>query len=140
MGSNRHIYSFRRSPGHFMKHILVIDDDEQVRTLVGRFISGAGFAVEMADNGVTGLAAMRRAPADVVITDIIMPEKEGVETIMELRRDFPDAKIIAMSGGSPQMQADLPLRLARTLGADRILHKPFTRDALLNLVNELTSS
>lgn len=122
-----------------MKHILVIDDDEQVRTLVGRFISGSGYSVELADNGVTGIAAMRRTPADLVITDIIMPEKEGVETIMELRRDFPQVKIIAMSGGSPQIQPDLPLRIARTLGADRILHKPFTRDVLLTMVNELIS-
>jgi CheY-like chemotaxis protein len=122
-----------------MKHILVIDDDEQVRTLVGRFISGSGYSVELADNGMTGIAAMRRTPADLVITDIIMPEKEGVETIMELRRDFPQVKIIAMSGGSPQIQPDLPLRIARTLGADRILHKPFTRDALLTMVNELIS-
>src|SRR5688572_234064 len=82
-----------------MQRILVIDDDEQVRALLYEILDRAGFKVVEATNGVEGLKLYRAQPADLVITDLIMPEKEGVETILELRREFPDVRVVAISGG-----------------------------------------
>jgi len=82
-----------------MARILVIDDDIQILEMLGQTLEREGYEVVDALDGKEGMRLYREAPTDLVITDIVMPEKEGVETIMELKRDFPDVKIIAMSGG-----------------------------------------
>ena len=123
-----------------MATILLVDDDEGVRTLLHKALVAAGHEVEDAWNGDVALAAYRRQPRDLVITDLVMPEKDGLETIMALRRLNPAVKIIAMSGGGRTLGlGQLYLETARTFGADRILAKPFTSTALLTAVTEVLS-
>ena len=118
-----------------MQRVLVIDDDEQMRALLYEILDRAGFAVMEASNGVEGLKLYRNQPADLVITDLIMPEKEGVETIMELRSQFPNARIIAISGGQRAGGRDY-LPIAAKLGARRTVAKPFSRQEILEAVRE----
>lgn len=118
-----------------MRHILIIDDEESIRTTLDGVLRAAGYATRTAPNGVEGIQMIRDQPADLVITDLFMPEKEGIETIMELHQEFPDLKIIAMSGGL-YGRMDL-LTAAAHLGAHRILAKPFGGDELLAMVREL---
>lgn len=118
-----------------MQKVLVIDDDEQLRALLYEILDRAGFQVEEAVNGVEGLKLYRKQPADLVITDLIMPEKEGVETIMELRNQFPEARIIAISGGE-RVGGRNYLPIAARLGARRTIAKPFSRQEILDAVRE----
>jgi DNA-binding response OmpR family regulator len=108
-----------------MALILVIDDDQPLRALVREVLERMGHAVEEAEHGEIGIRLFRANPADLVITDLIMPEKEGIETIQQLREEFPEVRILAISGGSKQMAAAGPLEDARMLGADDTLEKPF---------------
>ncbi|MCX6581188.1 MAG: response regulator [Candidatus Aminicenantes bacterium] len=119
-----------------MKRILVIDDDWQMREMMHQALERAGYEVAEAANGKIGLNIQREDPVDLVITDLIMPEKEGIETIRELRRDFPDMKIIAISGGG-RASAEGYLSVAKTIGAHRTLSKPFDLKKILDLVEEL---
>jgi CheY-like chemotaxis protein len=118
-----------------MQRVLVIDDDEQVRALLYEILDRAGFAVIEASNGVEGLKLYRSQPVDLVITDLVMPEKEGVETIMELRSQFPNTRIIAISGGQRAGARDY-LPIAARLGAHRTVAKPFSRQEILEAVRE----
>jgi CheY-like chemotaxis protein len=120
-----------------MKRILVIDDDEQLRPMLLRMLQYAGYHVVAAANGTEGIRLNRGEPADLVITDIFMPEKEGLETIRELHKEFPELKIIAISGGSNQTQDFSALPYARKLGATATLAKPFRRGELLKLVRDV---
>ena len=121
-----------------MATILLVDDDDGVRDILHRTLVAAGHEVEDAVNGDVALAAYRRQPRDVVITDLVMPEKNGLETIMELRRLNPAVKIVAMSGGGRTLGlGQLYLESASLFGAGRILAKPFTSAALLTAVNEV---
>jgi DNA-binding response OmpR family regulator len=113
-----------------MPHILLIDDDDLFRNLLRINLEEAGHTVIEAPNGQKGLALYRAAPADLVLTDLVMPEKDGIGIIIELRKEFPAAKIIAMSGGGRGSAADY-LKSARLLGAVGTLPKPFTHEALL---------
>ena len=83
-----------------MSRILIIDDDKQMREMLKQTLERAGYAVIEAQNGLEGVAVYREQHVDVVITDLIMPGKDGMETIIELKREFPDVRIIAVSGGS----------------------------------------
>lgn len=119
-----------------MSHILIIDDDEQIRSLLRQMLERAGHRVTDASNGNEGLERFRAVPADLVITDLIMPEKEGVETLVELRREFPSVPVIAISGGGRLGTRDY-LPIARQLGARRTISKPFSRDEILEAVKSL---
>jgi CheY-like chemotaxis protein len=116
-----------------MTKILVIDDDALVRTTLGRLLRDAGYEIATAEDGVRGMAMFRSEQPDLVITDIIMPEQEGIETIAEMRKARPDAKIIAVSGSGRFGDADF-LKMARSLGAMDIVSKPFDADELLTIV------
>ena len=120
-----------------MKRILVIDDDMQMRQMLRQTLERAGYEVTEAPNGQEGLKLYRQAPTDLIITDIIMPEKEGVETVIEFRRDFPDAKIIAISGGSRGIDAKGCLHAVKLFGADCTFSKPFDRKKLLKTIKKL---
>ena len=100
----------------------------------------AGYSVFEADNGNTGIALFRSNPVDLVIVDLFMPEKEGIETIIELRKDYPELKIIAISGGIPGCGPEQFLTIARNLGADAALNKPFTMEELLSVVRGLLAT
>lgn len=121
-----------------MKRILVIDDDRQFRLMLRQMLERAGYEVIDACNGNEGIRLYRSNPTDLVITDIIMPEKEGIETIIELKQDFPALKVIAISGGSRRLGATNCLSYAAKLGVSRVLAKPFERAALLEAVGDLT--
>jgi DNA-binding response OmpR family regulator len=99
----------------------------------------AGYEIVAAGDGREGLRMHRASPADLILTDLIMPEKEGLETIVEIRRDFPQSRVIAMSGGGRHHPEDF-LPVARKLGAARTLAKPFTRDDLLTAVREVLAA
>lgn len=116
-----------------MAHILVIDDEELARFTVREILEGAGHTVSDACDGNLGLALLKSENIDLVVTDIIMPNKEGVETIMETRRDFPALPIIAISGGGRTRNRDF-LKLAEQYGANHTLTKPFSENELLDLV------
>jgi len=109
--------------------ILVVDDDEALRTIVGLMLASDGHAVCTAADGTAAIALYRQQPTDIVITDIVMPGMEGLETIQELRRLDPNVRVIAMSGWNP-----LYLKLAQRLGALAVLHKPFTQEELRRCV------
>lgn len=117
-----------------MARILIIDDDDQIRSTLHQVLEIEGHKVMDASNGKEGLKLFREKGADLVITDILMPEKQGIETIEELRRDFPQVKIIAISGGGRVAPYDY-LDMARKSGALLTLTKPFDRGELLEAVN-----
>ncbi len=118
------------------KRILVIDDDAQVRGILRRLLEGAGYAVVDAPDGQEGVQLYRQQPADLVITDIFMPEKDGLEVIQELTQGFPDVRIIAISGGGQTGKLDL-LPHAEAFGALRTFQKPLDLKELLNAVKTL---
>ena len=119
--------------------ILLIDDNEDLRVMLGEELVAAGYEVTAVANGNAGLAAVRKTPVDVVVTDLFMPERQGLETIAEIRRDFPRIKIIAISGGSSRLrdQRTDHLAIARDVGADEILRKPFEPVQLLGTIERL---
>ena len=119
-----------------MARILIIDDEVQILNMLRQMLEGEGYEVIDAPNGKEGIRRYRENPADLIITDILMPEKEGIETIQELKRDFPDVKIIAMSGGGRVGPGDY-LHLAKMLGAQHTFAKPIEREELLKAVREL---
>ena len=116
-----------------MTKILVIDDDALVRTTLEYLLRDAGYEIATAEDGVRGMAMFRSEQPDLVITDIIMPEQEGIQTINEMRKAKPDAKIIAISGSGRIGNVDF-LKMARSLGAMDIVSKPFNADELLTIV------
>jgi CheY-like chemotaxis protein len=120
--------------------VLIIDDNPDILQLYSRVLRQAGYEVVEASNGKIGTTLYRENPTDLVITDIVMPEKEGIETIRELRRDFPDAKIIAISGGGSAMTSSTCLLLAERLGAQRTLTKPIKISEFLETVAEVVAS
>ncbi len=119
-----------------MARILVIEDDPQVLAMLRQTLEREGYEVIDASNGQEGIRLYREKSADLIITDLIMPEKEGIETIIELRRDFPQVKIIAISGGG-RLGTEKYLQFAEELGAQRTFTKPIGRDELLGAVREL---
>ena len=119
-----------------MERILIIDDDDQFLAMLRKMLERNGYKIVEASDGKEGIRLYRENLTDLIITDIIMPEKEGIEIIMELRRDFPDVKIIAISGGGCIGPEDY-LHMAMMLGAKRTLTKPIERDELIKVVREL---
>ena len=117
-----------------MARILLIEDDADSRTTLRRVLERAGHTVFEAANGQEGIERYRTTPTELVITDILMPERKGLETIMALRREFPAVKIIAVSGGIGPLDF---LHVAARLGAQRTFAKPFDYRELLAAVQEL---
>lgn len=115
--------------------ILVVDDDSSMRSVLHDLLTSAGYEVVKASNGTEGLQLYRAHPTDLVIMDVLMPEKDGFETIMELRQKFPTVRIVALSGGS-RINGSSYLLIASKLGAQQTLPKPFNPDELLRTVRE----
>jgi CheY-like chemotaxis protein len=122
-----------------MARILVIDDDDQVREMLRQMIRNAGHEVEVAADGDVGMAMYRDNPADLIVTDIIMPEKDGWEAIVELRRDYPAVKIIAISGGA-RVGPYSYLAIAKRFGAQKVFAKPIEKTELLQAIGELLAA
>jgi CheY-like chemotaxis protein len=129
-----------------MPRVLIIDDEEDIRDVLYDVLNRAGFEVETASTGDEGIDKLRSNPADMIVTDIIMPGKDGVVTIREIRKEFPDTKIIAISGGGNfgsnayepnAIKTTAYLAAAGEAGADVILSKPFDREALMEAIRTL---
>lgn len=110
--------------------ILVVDDDAAVREVVASMLRTAGYEVSLAANGREALSSLQREQFRVIITDLVMPEQEGIETIKLIRRDYPDVRVIAMSGA---FGGDY-LRIAGYLGAHGTLAKPLQLATVLKAV------
>jgi CheY-like chemotaxis protein len=123
-----------------MPSVLVVDDEDQIRALIRETLEQAGYVVQDAHDGKEGLERYRAKPTDLVIMDILMPDQDGLESIMSLRREFPASRVIAMTGGSDMIGILNFLDVAKMLGARRTLQKPFEMKALLDAVAaELTN-
>ncbi len=118
-----------------MANLLLIDDDKDLREILTMTLVEAGHVVRQAKEGREAVMLFRREPADVVITDLIMPGQEGIETIVALRKERPKLPIIAISGGVEH--SPVYLGIAARLGAQRTLAKPFTIDELLKAIDEV---
>lgn len=119
-----------------MAKVLVIDDDPKVRNVVARFVELEGHAVVQAENGKEAIDQLQGDPADLVISDIFMPEMDGIEVLIQLREHFPDAKLVAMSGGGA-IAASHVLKTAKVLGAVAVLEKPFDLEDIRELLSDL---
>ena len=118
-----------------MARILIIDDESQIRSMLRLMLERVAYEVIEAEDGMEGIRQYRDNPADLIITDLIMPNKDGIGMIIELKKEFPQVKIIAMSGGGVN-RPEGDLDGAQKLGATRTLTKPIDRDEMLNAVRE----
>ena len=118
-----------------MARILIIDDESQIRSMLRLMLERVGYEVMEADDGMEGIRQYRDNPADLIITDLIMPNKDGIGMIIELKKEFPAVKIIAMSGGGVNRPEGY-LDGAKKLGATRTLTKPIDRDEMLSAVKD----
>lgn len=119
-----------------MKSVLIVDDEPGMREMVKQLLLNEGYHVLEASNGKHAMEFLKNESPELVITDIIMEKMDGVEIILEIRENYPDIKIIAMSGGSKISSEDY-LESASDLGADRIFNKPFALSDMLNAIKEL---
>lgn len=120
-----------------MANILIVDDDKQIRSMLKQMLEREGHQVNTACDGVQALSAMLQKIPDLVITDLIMPEKEGLELIRELRRYYPDLKIVVITGGSRLIKPGGYLNTARLLGANLSFQKPIERKEFVSSINNL---
>ncbi len=120
-----------------MADIVVIDDEARYRRLIAQVLTGAGHDVRQAGDGTEGLMMCRQRSPELVITDLVMPGMEGIETILQLSRERPEVPVLAISGAEP---ASVYLRAATALGAASSLPKPFTVDQLLTAVGGLLAA
>jgi len=127
--------------------VIFIDDEEDIRITLKEVFRRAGFEVEVASNGNEGMNLLREHGADLVVTDIIMPGRDGVETARSIRAEFPKTKIIVMSGGGnaasigyepAAITTTAYLASAAAIGADFTLTKPFDREELIKAAKKLT--
>ncbi len=119
-----------------MANILLIDDDELVRRSIRAILEAKGYAVDIAENGMLVMEKLRARSVDLVITDIFMPGKDGLEITAEIRREFPLIKILALSGGGI-VDSESVLESALDVGADRCHPKPISSVALIAITKEL---
>lgn len=119
-----------------MPRILVIDDNAMMREALRDMLNAAGYDTIDAEDGRTAPQIHARTPVDLIITDLFMPETDGLEIIHLFRRNYPEVKIIAISGGGSRGLVEL-LSVAQKMGASRVFMKPFDWDTLLSAVQEL---
>jgi CheY-like chemotaxis protein len=122
-----------------MTSILLNDDDEQLRTMLSVVLKRAGYEVQVAIDGIEASNFYRGHPADLILTDLIMPGKEGLEIIRELHKDYPQAKIIAMSGGGRTGTMSY-LNVAKAFGAQEVLEKPFPNQEILEAIRRVLAA
>jgi CheY-like chemotaxis protein len=117
-----------------MARILLIDDDPMIRATLPLALAVAGHEAVVARDGKEGLRLLRQAPIDLVLTDVLMPEADGLEVLGAVHKEFPGLPVIAISGGSARLPGTDGLQLARYLGAAAVLAKPFTEQELREAV------
>jgi CheY-like chemotaxis protein len=119
-----------------MAHILIIDDDETIQSVFQRVLAGKGYDVSLASDGRKGLRLLEEQAVDLVVTDIMMPETDGLEVVMAIRGKGGNIPVIAMSGGMHAMPMDF-LPMAKKFGASKVLYKPIELEDLLAAIEEL---
>lgn len=119
--------------GHDTPSVLIVDDDEAIRELLAEMLGGCGYTVREAIDGRHAMDQVRQHPVDLVITDLVMPEQEGLETILKLQQEFPRLKVIAISG----YQAGEFLRHASIFGACATIKKPFSIEFFMQVVTRI---
>ena len=119
-----------------MPRILVIDDEKMVCDTLAMILQRGGHEAHCVERATLGMRVFRKDPFDMVITDIFLPDMDGLEVVRQLHSEFPDTPIIAMSGGGQVLQEDF-LPAARRMGAAQVLHKPFNATDLLGMVSEV---
>ncbi|MBF0379713.1 MAG: response regulator [Magnetococcales bacterium] len=117
-------------------NILIIDDDTKFLEMLAWMLGTEGFKVTAVSNGDQGIKIINQQAVDLLITDMLMPDKEGVELIQEIRGGFPDLPIIAMSGGVSGSSTDTMFMMAKRLGAQEVLAKPFSKDEVLMAIRK----
>jgi|SRR5688572_11206645 len=122
-----------------MARVIVIDDQEPIRRIVHRALEQAGHQVFEASDGEAGVRLLAQHAAEVVISDIFMPGQDGIQTLRQIRKDFPHVKVIVMSGGDSTGMLDLR-RDAELLGAVKSLPKPFTAREIVDAVSSVLES
>jgi YesN/AraC family two-component response regulator len=122
-----------------MAKILIIDDDPSILTMLTRMLEKTGYEVDIASNGKEGLEKIERCPPDLLVTDIVMPEKEGLELICHLRTKNPGLKIVAISGGG-RFNYEGYLTSAKLLGADLIFQKPLVHKDFIQAISDLINT
>ncbi len=127
-----------RAPPHQPIRILFVDDDVDFRGAMKILLEREGYEVELASNGVRALELRHERPFDVMVTDLFMPQMDGLETVIAFRRESPSLKIIAMSSGGVLCKPDSYLSTAGVAGADAAIRKPFQVETLLEALKELT--
>lgn len=120
-----------------LRRLLVVDDNEDMRQSMKRLLEHLGYQVEIAANGARAIEMQPRVAAQVLITDIFMPDTDGLETINQFKAAFPEVKIIAMSGGGAALREADYLSTASVAGADAVLRKPFSKESLLEALHGL---
>jgi CheY-like chemotaxis protein len=118
-----------------MARILLMEDERGLRLAIRKQLEVAGHTVIEAENGAQGVTAFREQGADLVLTDILMPDKEGIQAIIEIKQERPDTIVVAMSGGGRRRNMQY-LEFARTLGVRHVLEKPFRRSELMSAIDE----
>jgi DNA-binding response OmpR family regulator len=122
-----------------MERILIIEDEPQIRSMLRLMLEREGYKVVEAPDGNEGIRRYRENPSDLIITDLIMPNKDGIGMIMDLKKEFPTVKIIAMSGGGLNRPEGY-LDGAKRLGAMRTLTKPIDREEMLRAIRDTLKS
>ncbi|HEC12462.1 MAG TPA: response regulator [Acidiferrobacteraceae bacterium] len=123
-----------------MPRVLIVDDEESVRVMVAAMIKPDGYNVTEAASGAEACDACKESPVDLIITDIVMPEKNGIDLIRYVKKEYPDIAVIAISGGGGIEGRYDYLEIARLVGADNILKKPFELRELRSAVSEAMKS
>ena len=122
-----------------MTRVLIIDDEAPIRSMLKLMLERDGYEVAEAPDGMEAIRIYRQNPADLIITDLIMPNQDGIGMIIALKKEFPDVKIIAMSGGGLNKPEGY-LKGAKKLGAACTLTKPIDRDEMLRAIKEVLQS
>ena len=123
-----------------MAHILVIDDEADIRTILERFFKKVGHTVDTAGDGKAAMRLLKLNRYDLVTTDVMMPEMDGLEVISAIRREFSDIRIIAMTGGAAYVDRTLMLSTAKAMRADKVIAKPLDIKVLKVAVDELLAN
>jgi len=127
-----------------MSHILIVDDDLSIQKMLKIFFENKKYTVSIASDGREALYVQSQKSADIILTDIFMPEKEGLETIREIRDKYPHVKIIAMSGGAFYRSPNDYLTIAKKIGADEVICKPFelkdVHEKILKLIEDMNTN
>lgn len=120
-----------------MARILLVDDEPLLRETLKTALQGVGHIVAPASNGDAALKMLAAASFDVIVTDVLMPETDGLEMIMRIRKQSNNVRVIAMSGGGRMRNMDM-LEFAKNFGADAVIAKPFLPKQLISLINNVT--